>query len=78
MKPLIIEIKEDSITVDVLRECVEKAYESGYEDGKRAGLEQGYGHVITTPLLQNSPYYATPVNSDDLNICLTSANGGEQ
>ena len=43
MKPIIIEITEP-ITIDTLRECVEKAYETGVEDGRKQ-----YTWVTTTP-----------------------------
>lgn len=43
MKPIIIEITEP-ITIDTLRECVEKAYETGVEDGRKQ-----YPWITTTP-----------------------------
>lgn len=47
MKPILIEITEP-ITIDQLRECVEKAYEAGKEDGKRENQCQ-FPFASTTP-----------------------------
>lgn len=44
MKPILIEITEP-ITIEQLRECVEKAYEAGKEDGKR----ENQFFISTTP-----------------------------
>lgn len=56
MKPLIIEITDEGITIDVLRDCVEKAYAAGYNDGKNDAREYAFpsypysnGNVICTP-----------------------------
>lgn len=45
MKPILIEVTEP-ITIEKLRECVEKAYEAGKEDGKR---ENQFPFISTTP-----------------------------
>ena len=64
MKPIIIEITEP-ITIDTLRECVEKAYETGVEDGRKQ-----YNWITTTPsteLITPNPnpwvYTGTPLKT---------------
>lgn len=44
MKPIVIVVTEP-ITIEKLRECVEKAYEAGKEDGKR----ENQFFISTTP-----------------------------